>query len=204
MSSVPFTPNNETRFLEQKFHSQLEKVKASLLPNENILYITNCEVRWGRIPKGGMPEKLDEWRMGGRGFIGITSLRTLITVIPKAVNFISMNLRGKLVSNTASSLEQWEVYHSVLRPVRISGKEFFMIVTGDEVGIECYPSETIQPVLDLLRKAAIGELVRPVIIQKDTRQQTLELIEKLKELRDSGVLSEDEFQIKKAELLARI
>lgn len=79
-----------------------------------------------------------------------------------------------------------------------------MIVTGDEVGIECYPSETIQPVLDLLRKAAIGELVRPVIIQKDTRQQTLELIEKLKELRDSGVLSEDEFQIKKAELLARI
>ena len=81
----------------------------------------------------------------------------------------------------------------VLRAVVISGTTHQI---GDVVELERYEAAS------LLGAGQIGEYVKPKKISKTTQSDSpADEIEKLSKLKDQGIISEDEFGVKKKQLL---
>ncbi len=95
---------------------------------------------------------------------------------------------------------------------RMAGVGRLKVVALDQFSFELYPVANAVQLKDLImsttseakRSPGMGAGPTPVPAAGNSKEEILSAVEKLGRLRDSGVLSETEFQAKKSELLRRL
>ena len=160
-----------------------DDVKKILDVDENVLY--GCQ----------------QWGIGGK-FAGLESIfvtnRRLIKVKPK-----TLGLRSDIEDYLYKDMANINLDKGIFR----SSIHIVMRFNSESVGIEDIPKDGANEVFKAIQEGIAGRLENSstsVVQTSSSKIDVMEQIKKLKELKDGGALTEDEYEIKKKDLLSRI